>query len=162
MRINHGVVNQAALEKGHVKNKWISSSSKPHRQQSLLMCLENLPARAPVGIAFLRNLQPKVCTLGVICLFFQIWFRRWIVSCCTCLGAGSPSSCKFVRQAWYADFVVHLPVGVSFQHRISSSCDWIIGVCLIKLAIGCWKSMSISWQFHSCLLASHRSFTWAG
>lgn len=61
-----GLLNHAALTKWHVKKRWMPFSSMPHLAQSLLICLEYLPALAPVGMAFLKSLHPKACTLGGI------------------------------------------------------------------------------------------------
>lgn len=161
-RINQGVVNQAALAKLHVKNKWISSSSMPYLEHSLLMCLEYFPTLAPVGIAFLSNLHPKAWTRGVICLFFQIWFCSCIVWGCTCRRLGSPCSCKYWRHARYALLDLHLPDGVNFQQRMSFSWDWIMYVLLIMEAMGCWNSVSISWLSHAFWFGIQRSLTWVG
>ena len=71
VRMNHGCKNQSALAKGQVKNKCKSFSSKPHLQQVLVMCLEKRPALAPVGRAFRRKRQAKVCIRGIMFLFFH-------------------------------------------------------------------------------------------
>jgi hypothetical protein len=100
------------------------------------MCFEYLPARAPFGIALLRNLQPNAWILGAICLFFQIspssCFLTWFISA----GLGSPFSCNLFRQALYALLELHLPMGVSFQQSMSLSSEGIIGVFLIVVATG--------------------------
>jgi hypothetical protein len=53
-RINQGALNQAALVKGQENNNWISSSSTPHLEQIVFICIY-LPALAPVGIALHKN-----------------------------------------------------------------------------------------------------------
>jgi hypothetical protein len=58
--MNQGEQNQAALENGHRKSICISSSALPHLEQFSVICLENLLALLPVGIAFLRSLQANV------------------------------------------------------------------------------------------------------
>jgi hypothetical protein len=125
----------------------MSVFSLPHLQHNLLMCFEYLPALAHVGMTFLSSLQPKVCTLGVKFLFFQIIFKSWVVWGLTCLGLASPSSCSFWRQHLYALLELHFPVGVSLQQSISSSCLLRIRVCwwLKPLVLG----KVCQWDSHS-------------
>ena len=82
-----GLLNHAALEKGHRKNKCISSSTLPQRAQSCLMYFDNLLALLLVGSAFLKRRQTNVWTLGIMCFTCQTWSRR------VSTGAGTIFGC---------------------------------------------------------------------
>ena len=92
--------NQAALTKGQVKKRCTSSSCIPHLQQVFSICLENLPALAPVGSAFRRKRQANVWILGIISLHFHTCFNNCIV-CWEGISGRCSCSCsyKICKQA---------------------------------------------------------------
>jgi hypothetical protein len=77
--INHGEQNHPALEKWQRKKHVHFIFCVVTPEEFSCMCLENLLALLPVGTAFLRSLQAKVCTRGAMCLSCQTWFRRTIL-----------------------------------------------------------------------------------
>jgi hypothetical protein len=97
--------------------------------------LENLEALFPDGRAFLRIRQMKVLILGIISLDFQTCARIFFTSSLTGAGDGRPFSCRTYKQTLYAALVEHLPFGVSFQQRMSSSSIGRIGVLRILSAV---------------------------
>lgn len=160
--IFQGSENQAALAKGQVKNRCISSSSWSHLAHCFIIWEENLPALIPVGIALLSSLHAKVCTLGTISFALQVCFKICFTHVDACLGKGSPCSCISCRQALYADLELHFPELCSFQHRMSVPSNWIIGTCIMMLAACSSKSVQIRLVFQAFWLGSYRSLTCEG
>jgi hypothetical protein len=97
--------------------------------------LENLEALFPEGRALLRIRQMKVFILGIMSLDFQTRTRIFFTSSLTGAGAGIPFSCRSCKQTLYAALVEHLPFGVSFQQRISSSLIGRMGVLRMLSAV---------------------------
>jgi hypothetical protein len=64
-------------------------------------------------------------------------------------GAGRPFSCRTCKEILYAALVVHLPLGVSFQHKMSSSSVERMGVLRILLAF-LWRNSNLTrFLFHA-------------
>jgi hypothetical protein len=99
------------------------------------MCFEYLDDLFPEGRALLKILQMKVFTLGIISIVFHSCARTCLVSSLIGAGAGRPFSCRTCKQILYAALVVHLPLGVSFQHKMSSLSVERMGVLRILLAV---------------------------
>jgi hypothetical protein len=67
--------NQTALGRVQWKNRWLSFSREPQREQFLSILSEYLAARSPVANARRISLQAKVLMFGGIDLIFQVLLR---------------------------------------------------------------------------------------
>jgi hypothetical protein len=77
----------------------------------------------------------KVFILGIMSFDFQTFARIFLTSSLTGAGEGRPFSCRTCKQTLYSALVEHLPFGVSFQQRISSSLIERIGVLRMLSAV---------------------------